>query len=439
MNALQWATAIALVGALIAQALVPRLRLLIVTTAALCSLVASLVWGTTAASTLLSAVPWDVLVIVVALGLFSELLAESRAFGLLALAAARWSKARATLVLLIFVVAMYVVSALVNNLTALLLVLPVLLGLLKLLGTTQRFLTWTLGAVLVACNLGGAATPIGDFPAILLLGSGKMGFTDYLVRALPQTVVALVVFAGVVVASRPASGMSQSGLQARLALTTMSALHRNVQVDSKLLVPGLVALSGMLVAWVLVPASVAGPEVIAWAGSAVLWWVRPGLAEQLLRKRVDVEAVLFLLSLFLLVGSVSAAGTFQLAGQGLEALPVSPQSQVVIFLVAAAVLTGLFSAGPGMAALLAIAERLAQKHPPAAIYVGLAMSVCAGSSLFLTAATSGPLTQALTERARVHVTGGHLGRFGFVEFLPVGLVAFGVILTTGIAFTLAAL
>lgn len=439
MNPLQWSTSAVLLGALVAQAVLPRLRLLIVTSAALLSLCASLVWGDRPASALLADVPWDVLVIVVVLGLFSEFLAESRVFSLLALKAAQQSRAKPRVLLLVFVVAMYVVSGLVNNLTALLLVLPVLLSLLKLLGTSQRSLTWTLGALLVACNLGGAATPVGDFPAILLLGRGKMSFVDYLAHAAPQTLVALGAFLALVLVLDPTRGAAQSGLQERLALTTMAAMHRNMRVDRQLLVPGVVALVGMLVGWVVLPASSVGPEVIAWLGAAALWWARPALAEALLRRRVDVEAVLFLFALFVLVGAVRSAGTFELAGRGLESLPVSPRLQVAVFLVAAAVLTGLFSAGPGMAALLEVAERLAQKHPPTAIYVGLAMSVCAGSSLFLTAATSGPLTQALTERAQLRLPDGRTARLGFFEFLPVGLLAFVVILSTGLLFVMVSL
>lgn len=439
MNAHQVSTALVLLVALVAQAALPRFRLLVVMSAALITVLASATWGQVSAPTLFSQVPWDVLVIVLVLGLFSEFLAESRAFGVLALWAAQRSGAKARPLAITFVVAMYLVSGVVNNLTALLLVLPVLLNLLKLLGTSQRYLTWTLGAVLVACNLGGAATPVGDFPAILLLGRGSMTFSDYLVRAAPQTLVALVAFLGVVVLLRPERGLSESPLNARLALTTMQAFHRNVRVDRGLLVPGLLALTGMVTGWLVLPVSWVGPEVVAWLGAVALWWARPSLAELLLRRRVDVEAALFLLCLFILVGAVRSAGTFDLAGRALESLPVSPKAQVLVFLMSAAVLTGLFSAGPGMAALLEVAERLATKHPPAAIYVGLALSVCAGSSLFLTAATAGPLTQALTERAALKLGDGVTARFGFFEFLPVGVLGFSVILAVGLGFAMAAL
>ncbi|MBL8924423.1 MAG: permease [Myxococcaceae bacterium] len=440
MTGHQLATTLALVATLVAQAMLPGWRLLVVTTGALASMVLSAVLGGVGAQALFAQVPWDVLVIVVVLGLFSEFLAASRAFGLLAVRAANLSGGRPLRLTVIFVVSMYAVSGVVNNLTALLLVLPVLLSLLKLLGTSQRHLTWTLGAVLVACNLGGAATPIGDFPAILLLGRGAMTFTDYLTRALPQTLVALGLFLGVVFVARPQRDLPQSPVNASLALTTMRALYRNVRVDRRLVVPGALGLLAMLAGWLLLPASWGlGPDVVAWAGAALVLWSLPSLGESLTRRRVDVEAVLFLLSLFLLVGAVRAAGTFELAGQALASLPLSPKGQVLVFLVIAAVLTGLFSAGPGMAALLDVAQGLAQHHPPEAIYVGLAMSVCAGSSLFLTAATSGPLTQSLTERAALRTRSDAPGRFGFFEFAPVGLLGFIVILGTGLAFVWASL
>jgi hypothetical protein len=75
-------------------------------------------------------------------------------------------------------------------------------------------------------------------------------------------------------------------------------------------------------------------------------------------------------------------------------------------------------------------------HPANTVYVGLALGVCAGSSLFTTAATSGPLAQALTERADLHDDEGNPLRFGFMEFLPVGIMSFLVIEAIAIVYCL---
>ncbi len=427
-----------LVAALVAQAALPARRLLVVSAgAALASLAAALT-GTGTAPQLLAEVPWDVIVILVALGLLSQLFVASGVFGVLALGVSRWSRARPRRVVLLFAVGMYAVSGLVNNLTALLLVLPVLLILFKLLGVTQRYTSWALALMLVSCNLGGAATPIGDFPAILLLGRGSMQFDDYLVRALPVTAVALaVLLGGVMVFVRPGKTLDGSPLAARLTLATMGALYRNVGVDWRRLLPPALLLGAMLAAWLFVPReSGVTADLVAWLGAGAALLLAGALGERLLRTRVDVEATLFLLSLFVMVGAVRRSGLFGDIAQVLQDLPIPPLAQLGVFFVAAGLLTGVFSAGPSMAALLEVAERLAQQHPPAAVYVGLALSVCAGSSLFLTAATSGPLAQALTERAQLRDPDGRLIRFGFMQFLPAGLLSFAVIQAVGLVWGL---
>jgi Na+/H+ antiporter NhaD/arsenite permease-like protein len=363
---------------------------------------------------------------------------ESRLFGVLAMRASRWSGADPRKISLLFAVGMYGHGGLVNNLTALLLILPMLLGLYKLVGVTQRYVTWSIGLLLVACNLGGAATPIGDFPAVLLLGQGKMGFTAYLVRALPATLIGLVVIVTIVVYGvRPERGLSKSPVSAAITVDTMSALYRNVRIDRRTLLPAAVALGAMIVAWMtLPPEKGATPELICWIGAGAALLSKPSLGERLIRRKVDVEATLFLLALFVMVVAVRRSGVFTSIARALVVLPIPPTAQLVVFVISAGLLTSLFSAGPSMAALLEVGDALVKVHSPNAVYVGLALGVCAGSSLFTTAATSGPLAQALTERADLRDSEGRQLRFGFVEFLPVGIVSFVVIEAVAITYCL---
>lgn len=405
--------------------------------AALACLVTALS-GRGTSTQLLAEVPWDVLAILVSLGLLTELVAASRLFDVLAAAAARRSGAEPRRILALFAVAMFGASGFVNNVAGLLLILPVLLTLLRLLTVDQRTLTWTVGVLLVACNLGGAATPIGDFPAVLLLGRGSMSFGAYLAAAYPATLLALGLLLAIVhLVVRPSRGLADDPLARRLGVAVLDALHRGVTVDRGLLRPAAAALLAMLVAWIAVPPRTGvGPELIAWLGVGAALLASPRLGERLVRARVDVEATLFLLALFVLVGAVRRAGLLEVAARALLELPAPPTVQLVVFLLAAGVVTGAFSAGPAMAALLDVAASLATRLPGPAVYVGLALSVCAGSSLLLTAATSGPMAQSLTERARLVDGAGAPLTFGFSGFVPVGLLAFAVIQTTAIGWAL---
>jgi Na+/H+ antiporter NhaD/arsenite permease-like protein len=439
VNKAQVALSSILVAALLLQALAPSMRVLIVTVAAGAACLTATLLGIATTPLLLAEVPWDVLVILVALGLLSRLFAASRLFDRLAVVATRWSRADPAKVTIVFAVAMYFVSGVVNNLTALVLILPVLHVLLKLMGTRQRYVSWTLAVLLVACNLGGAATPIGDFPAILLLGKGRMTFADYLVRAAPATLAALALLLTIThVVVRPARDVPRDPLSARLTRSVMEALHRRVSIDWRIFAPSAAALVVMLGAWLFLPASLSiTPELVCWLGAGAALLASRSLGEKLARAGIDAEAVLFLLSLFVMVAAVRRTGVFESVARSLTGLPMPPALQLMVFLGLAGVLTGLFSAGPSMAALLEVADTLTKTLPPETVYVGLALSVCAGSSLFLTAATSGPLAQALTERADLRDLDRQPLSFGFFDFLPAGLLSFALI--EGVALAYAAI
>lgn len=430
-----------LVIALVLQALIPKRRVLVVTCAAGLTCLVSAVLGVATPPRLLADVPWDVLVILVALGVLSRMLAEAGLFDRLAVAATRASRADAVRALFVFAVVMYLVSGVVNNITALVLVLPVLHVLLKLAGPRQRYVSWAVGVLLVACNLGGAATPIGDFPAILLLSGGRMTFVGYLQRAAPATLVALVILLSIVLlVVRPGRGVARDPVSAGLTRAIVLAMHRNVALDRRTFIPAAVSLALMLAAWTLLPASWGiTPDLVCWLGVGLALALRHRLGEKLVRTGIDSEATLFLLSLFVMVVAVRKTGMFETVARSIQGLPISPTAQLVVFLLVAGIVTGIFSAGPSMAALLDVADSLSRRLPPEAVYVGLALAVCAGSSLFLTAATSGPLAQAITERADLRDPDGKRLRFGFFEFLPAGLLSFCVIEAVAIGYGLLAL
>ncbi len=435
-----WIPPTVLLVTLVAQALAPRMRLLLVLSGAgLCALGCSLT-GLATTGQLLADVPWGVLVILVGLGLLAELLAEAQALSVLAVWTARLSRGAPGRMRLAFACGMFVVSGLVNNLTALVLVLPVLLALLRASDPTARSVRWTLGTLLVACNLGGAATPIGDFPAILLLSRGSMRFGDYLVRALPATLVGFGLLLGVVTfVVAPERDLPVDPLGRRLALRLTEALHRNTRLRMGAFVPAALSLGAMLAVWSLAPAAWGlDPALVCWIGVCAALLARGLRGERIARTRVDIEAALFLLGLFVMVAAARRAGVFEALGQWVLGLPLGPRGRLVVFLLGAGLVTGVFSAGPGMASLLDVAATLAQTLPPAAVYVGLALSVCAGSSLFLTAATAGPLAQGLVERADLRDRHDRPLGFAFRDFLPVGLVAFVLIESVALGYALLA-
>ena len=428
-----------MVATLIIQALIPARKMMVILSGATVAVTLAATLGNQRIGDIYSGVPWDVLVILLGLGIFSSLFARSRLFSALAVWCSRASRGKYLLILIMFSSIMFILSCTLNNLTALLLVLPVLLSILKALGATQEFIALCFSMVIVACNLGGAATPIGDFPAILLMGTGSISFVRYLLLAFPMCIllfgVILILFS---VYNGRRGNEDAAPLERSLALISMAKLYRNFTIDKTILYPGIGVFCIMFGLWIVAGRIGLSPGVICFLGVALLMIVKHEAAEDIVRHGIDFESILFLTALFLMVSCMAGSGILDAIAGFMTGYFKDTKMLVCALMICCGISTAIFSAGPSMATMLPIAQQIIAKGgvPGETVYVGLALSVCAGSSFLLTAATAGPLAQSIVEKSGLTTREGQRATFDFMTFLPFGIFAYAIIQTGGLVFVL---
>ncbi len=138
---------------------------------------------------------YDVLVILITMELFTNLIAETGIMQLIAIKIAELSKGKKRLCLMLFGGMMFLISSCLNNITAVMMILPIVFVLLKTLEVDRKYVCVFFAAILALSNTGGAASPVGDFPAIVIMTSGITSFLAYLTHAFPLfalTSVALI-------------------------------------------------------------------------------------------------------------------------------------------------------------------------------------------------------------------------------------------------------
>jgi Na+/H+ antiporter NhaD/arsenite permease-like protein len=433
MNIVSLVILIIFIATIIVQALRPQCRLLAVLVGAAISSVVATSGDVIEMSEVWKEIPWNVIAILVFLGLSTHALLPSNVLGCVAVKACAWSRGREIGLLITFPGIMFLLSGVVNNLTAMLVVMPILLTILKVLGPRQAFVNILLSSLLVSCNIGGCSFPLGDFPAILLLGSGKITLTSYFIRAwIACAIIFLVVQSVLIFCHWRKARQHASLLEQHLAVETIHYLHRRMNIRWRVFIPIAVAFMGMVIAWIAGLAA----DLVAFVGIAVILTSTGVNGESVIRNGFDAEPVLFLVGLFVMIVIIDATGVLNTITVPIFSLEASPRLMICAFLILAGVLTGVFSAGPSMAALLPLAERMTVSIPSDIVYVSLALSVCAGSSLFLTAATSGPLAQCQVECAAMLDENDKVIQFGFCEFLRYGLISFLIILSGAIFFAL---
>lgn len=387
--------------------------------------------------------PWQIVAMYVALEGFAGLVAATGATDLVALRLARASKARRRGMLIAFAILLFVIGGFVNNLTDMVMILPIAMVMLRAVGIDQRFVGSFFAMLLAVSNLAGAATPIGDFPAILILGSGLTTFGSYLAGAFPlfllTAIVLVTVYCGINRSRRVADAASRD-----FAVRLLEAQYRHRKLDRPALVRLVFVFVGMFIAWMLVPATTAPPEVIAWAGFSIASLLVSPMVERAQMHAFDLRPVLSIAAFLFGASLLVTTGFTEWLAANLELWFQDPRVLVLALMVTTSLMCGVVSAGPAAAAMLPVVQALAAPGSPLhgesdLLAVAFAASICAGSSLFLFSATAGLMLASKVGTAGLVSDDGSTIRFGIRAYLPYGVLNYAVQMVVAVTWVMLAL
>ena len=138
-------------------------------------------------------IDWNVIFLLFGMMVIVGILRQTGVFEFLAIWSAQRARGRPFRMMVMLVLITALASALLDNVTTVLLVAPVTLLLCERLALNPiPFLL----AEAMASNIGGTATLIGDPPNIIIASRSGLGFNDFLVHLAPIVVVLLAVFVG---------------------------------------------------------------------------------------------------------------------------------------------------------------------------------------------------------------------------------------------------
>ena len=381
-------------------------------------------------STFLGSLPWDTVLILFALTIFGEFIFGSRLFNVLIRKIATLCRGKTYLILIVFNIIVFIVSSVLNNYQALLIVLPALLGILKLVdGLNKWYLTILFSSILIISNLAGASTPIGDFPALYLLSQGVITFSSYFANATPFAVLAataIILLSVFFYRIKPAVVPQEAE---KLSVAYTEALYRNVKLNKQLLYPSIVVFAGMFAFWLLGY----NPTKVALLGlSALAIIIKSGKYAEEKVISTDPSIFIYFISLFIIIASIQQTGILNCIADYLKTIE-NPKVLLIVFSCITVLVTGFVSAGPSTVAFFPIAVQIAPLYADNVVITCFCLSICAGSSLFLTAATAGPLLTQMTEKYPLSINGNKY-LFSFKDYLIPGIIGAGVIFLSNILY-----
>lgn len=332
---------------------------------------------------------YDVIAILIVMELFTNLIAETGIMQLLAIRIAELSKGRKRLCLIMFGAMMFLISSCLNNITAVMMILPIVFVLLKTIEVDRKYVCVFFAAILALSNTGGAASPVGDFPAIVIMTSGITTFLSYLTHAFPLfavTSAALLLVWGLHVKKEKDDGAIRS-----LAISNLKSQYKNIEVRFDVLRYLALIFASMFLAWSFVPQSIIPPEIIAVLGY-VAAMVVCSLKNINVKQLMDLKSVLTIASFLFFAQVISQTGMLNLLAGCLQNNISNPKLLVMAIMIITSLVAGIFSAGPAAAAMMPVIIEICNGPLGAQadwIAVAYAAAICAGSSLFMWSATAG--------------------------------------------------
>ncbi|MCT2584421.1 SLC13 family permease [Actinophytocola gossypii] len=297
-------------------------------------------------------VDWDVIFLLLGMMIIVGVLRRTGVFEYVAIWAAKRAKGSPRRIMVLLVLITAVASAFLDNVTTVLLIAPVTLLVCDRLNINPvPFLI----AEVLASNIGGAATLIGDPPNIIIGSRAGLTFNDFLVHMAPIVVIELIVFTLIL----PWLFRGSFAVDPERAAGVMELNEREAIQDTRLLVQCGVVLGVVFTAFVTHSVHHVEPSVVALLGAGILVLISRSRPSAFLAA-VEWETLLFFAGLFIMVGAMVKTGVIgDLAGLATDATGGDALTAVMLILFVSALLSGIIDNIPYVATMSPLVAELA--------------------------------------------------------------------------------
>ena len=369
----------------------------------------------------LSYINWEVIFLVMGMMIIVAIIEATGIFQWTAFQAYRLSHGRNWLLVIILIAVTTVASALLDNFTTMLLMVPISLQIGLALGINPLVL---IIPEVLASNVGGISTLVGTPTNILIGAYANISFTDFLVNQTVGVIVALVGLTGYVLFHYRKEFLKKSS-------PISPALYKKLEENARLEDPQSLWKAGIVFVFVLVGFILGesvhlAPAVPAMIGATVLLiWLKPDVHQMIIA--VDWTTLVFFMALFVVVGGVQEVGLLGLVASEMASL-IGDNLPLGIFLIVFGVgaISTVIANIPLTAAMLPIVDFLTMTIPGAnskVLYYALSMGAAMGGNGTLIGGEANLVTAGITNQTNTPIT--------FKGFLKVGLPVTFVTLCIG--------
>ncbi len=342
-----------------------------------------------------------------------NILKRTGIFQYIAIKTAKLSKGSPWKIMLYFSVVTAVASALLDNVTTILLIAPVTFVITETLGLNP--VPFLITEVLTA-NIGGTATLIGDPPNIMIGGATNLSFMDFLINLGP---VVVVIFIVVLLLLKFIYG-SQLKISEENKAKIAEFDETKTITDPVLLKKSGIVLLGTILVFAIHQSFGLESATIALLGAGILLLIGKVDVEEILTE-VEWPTIFFFMGLFIMVGALEEIGVIEVVANQLISLT---QGNVfvttMLILWVAAIASAFLDNIPFVATMIPLIHSIgATGMDTTSLWWALALGACLGGNGSVVGATANVIVSGMLHKKGYKLTFGDFLKVGF----PIMLVS----------------
>lgn len=356
-------------------------------------------------------IDWNVIFLLLGMMIIVGVIKQTGVFDFLAIWAAKRSGGSPFRLMVMLMAITAIASPVLDNVTIIMLIAPVTLVICDRLDIApQPFLI----AEVLASNIGGAATLIGDPPNIIIGSRAGLTFNDFLINMAPAVAVIFILF---VFFTRFLFRKDLRDNHIRLD-GVMKLQERRAIKDTRLLIRSLAVLALVIVGFAMHSVLHLEPSIVALVGAGVMLLVTNVDIDDVLPE-VEWSTLVFFMGLFVMVAGLVHTGVIDYLGQAVVHVFGDD-----FFLAATGLLFGSAVLGafidniPYTATMTPVVEEMAALAPDAATTNGLwwafAFGACFGGNGTAIAASANVVAIGIAHRAGHPISFWRFTRYGIV-------------------------
>ncbi|MGO5359226.1 SLC13 family permease [Anaerofustis sp. LCP19S3_F7] len=346
--------------------------------------------------------------VLVGMMLFVAVVKNSGIFEYIAIKSAKIAKGKPVNIMIIFILITAILSAFLDNVTTVLLIGPMTIAITRILNINPIPFLIT---QIMASNIGGTATLIGDPPNIMIGSAANLGFTDFILNTgLPVIFIIITAIIYFLLIYKKQLIVDEENISKVMEMDENKAIK-----DKSLMIKSIVLIVLVVIGFIFHSQLQMESCVIALLAAIIMLLIGKQDAEEIILG-VEWSTILFFIGLFIVVGGLEETGVIdKLANLLVSATSGNMVLTMIIILWASAIISSFLDNIPFVATLIPLILTMQQTGniDVTPLWWALSLGACLGGNGTLIGASANVVLSSISNKNGYPITFKHYMKIGF--------------------------